>query len=776
VDRESQPQEGSMSGRARPRAGRTAPAQEGAAKRQEGSIDARGRRRAARRALALEGGVKRPEVTIDLPARRRGGRAAGAQEGNAPRQESTPVNHQPDTVLEEDTSSLQGILAELEQIVASSGRVQLAQANLPRAEALARDHMADPKVRFLLLRLKESAGLNEGMFEQWSELLRECPDDLQIVRYCATRLVKDRHIDDALALIERYLPEAPDNPDMLFARAKLLNDVRAYEQSDALFRRLISRHDDRNVRIEFAKRLRKRGLLADAYDTIKPVMHLLAPGSKAAELANALASDYEFYRRFESEEDLAGKDIRIVSMKHAILHFRNRAIAEQPPESSVSIALVTGSLGPGGAERQLTRLAGELHRMAASGERPPASMRVKPEKVEVLVKQHTEPSGSAKKQGLDFFLPVLADAQIPVTEINGLPAISTSHQSVADPVLTRLLEQLPPPVHYGVTRLAPLLRENPFDVVSLWQDGTCLFGALAALLAGAPTIHLVFRGLPPNIRKDRFREEYPVLYQALAQVPGVHFVSNSRTAAMEYAKWLGIPIVRFHILYNGVPELATGASPEDEKKWKAFQAYTADATETIGGVFRLEPDKRPQLWIKLAAQYLKRRPRARFFIVGDGRLQDNMVALAEELSVKDRLLFVGLSNHVGYWYSQMDVKVLLSRYEGLPNVLIEAQLLGVPVVSTPAGGAGECFVENVTGHLLGDVEHPDLNEACDKIESMVDLMRGNDVLKQHSRQRARDLFSLNAMLSKFLSLCVTVMGTSRNDEALGMRSMRLMEA
>ncbi|OZI19997.1 glycosyl transferase [Bordetella genomosp. 9] len=695
------------------------------------------------------------------------------------------MNHPAEAEQKDSTDSaaeLHRVQAQLEEIVAASGRVQLAQANLARAEALAAGHMADPKVRYLVLRLKEAAGLNEGMAEQWTALLRDCPQDPQVVRYSASRLVKDRHVDEALELVNRYFPATARNPDKLFARAKLLNDIRAYEQSDALFRRLIARHGDRNVRVEFAKRLRKRGLLADAYDTIRPVADQLAPGSKAAELATALANDYGFYRRFEPEEGLAGKDIRIVSMKHAILHFRNRCVVEEPAENAVSIALVTGSLGPGGAERQLTRLAGELHRMAASGDRTtvpdrrPAFMRVRPEKVEVLVKQHTEPAGSGKKQGLDFFLPVLAKAQIPVTEINGLPAISTAHQTVTDPALNRLLEQLPPPVHYGVTRLTPLLRENAFDVVSLWQDGTCLFGALAALLAGVPTIHLVFRGLPPNIRKDRFREEYPVLYQALAQIPGVHFVSNSKAAAQEYAKWLGIPLERFHILYNGVPELPTDTSPEDQRKWEAFVASTPDATETIGGVFRLEPDKRPQLWIKLAALYLKRRPQARFFIVGDGRLLDNMVALADELGVVDRLMFVGLSNHVGYWYSRMDAKVLLSRFEGLPNVLIEAQLLGVPVVSTPAGGAGECFVENVTGHLIEDLDHPDLNEACDKIESIVDQMRGNEVLKQHSRQRARDLFSLNAMLDKFLSLCVSVMGISQNDERIAVGPMRLMEA
>ncbi|CAB3649106.1 MAG: glycosyl transferase [Achromobacter mucicolens] len=672
-------------------------------------------------------------------------------------------------------SELQQVQAQLEEIVAASVRVQVAQENLARAKELARGHMQDSKVRFLLLRLQESAGLNEGMAEQWTTLLEECPDDLQIVRYCATRLVKERHLDDAMALVDRHLPASTTNPDRLFARAKLLSDIRAHEQSDALFRSLISQHTDRNMRVEFAKRLRKRGLLADAWEAIAPVAKHLTPGSKAAELAEGLASDYAFYQRFESEEALAGKDVRIISMKHAILHFRHRKLAENTPEKAVSVALVTGSLGPGGAERQLTRLAGELTRLAASPEQQPPDILMRPKKVEVLVKQHTEPSGVSKKQD-DFFLPVLIKAQIPVTEINRLPAISVAHQALPEGSLGRLLEQLPPPVHYGVTRLAPVLRANRFDVVSLWQDGTCLFGALAALLAGTPTIHLVFRGLPPNIRKDRFREEYPELYQALAQVPGVVFVSNSRKAAEAYAEWLDLPLERFHILYNGVPDLATDASDADKEKWEAFEARTQDATETIGGVFRLEPDKRPQLFIKLAALYLKERPQARFFLVGDGRLRENIEALAQEHDVLDRLLLVGLSNHVGFWYSKMDASVLLSRYEGLPNVLIEAQLLGVPVISTPAGGAEECFVEDETGHLLSDVDHPDMHEAYKKVLNMVDQVRSNADLRAHSRQRAQKLFSLDAMLTKFMSICMPAMTESQNDERIDVAPQRRMLA
>jgi len=169
----------------------------------------------------------------------------------------------------------------------------------------------------------------------------------------------------------------------------------------------------------------------------------VADHESEAMLAEGLASDYAFYQRFESEEALAGKDVRIISMKHAILHFRHRKLAENTPEKAVSVALVTGSLGPGGAERQLTRLAGELTRLAASPEQQPPDILMRPKKVEVLVKQHTEPSGVSKKQD-DFFLPVLIKAQIPVTEINRLPAISVAHQALPEGSLGRLLEQLPP--------------------------------------------------------------------------------------------------------------------------------------------------------------------------------------------------------------------------------------------------------------------------------------------------------------------------------------------
>jgi glycosyltransferase involved in cell wall biosynthesis len=651
-------------------------------------------------------------------------------------------------------AKLEALRAELEGLLKASTSVQTARQNLREAEELAQNVTNDATVSLVLLQLKERAGLGAGLLEEWARLSRDCPNEMQVIRCYAAQLVKHRRVEEALALVDQHIPERMDEPREALLRAELLSDIKAHGASDALFQRLIAQYDRRDLRVAFAKRLAKRGLLADAAQMLEPVAHTLAPESKAGQLAAKVNEDYAFYRQYESAAALAGQDIKIVAMKQSILKFRNRVVSDRQPGHAVSVALVTGNLGPGGAERQLARLAGHLKRCEGAqltGVENATGLTVGA--VEVLVKQHTDPGLPAHSQKLDFFLGSLTDNGVKVSEINRMAIVAASHQDIQDPDLLRMLGNLPPQMHYGVTRLASYLRERNFDVVSLWQDGSCLFGALAALLAGVPVIHLVFRGLPPNIRRERHRPEYEPFYRAMAQIPGVSFVSNSQTGAQEYAKWLDMSVERFRILYNGVPEMDTGAPERDQEKWNAFARTTADATETIGGVFRFEPDKRPLLWIKLAHRYLKKRPHARFVIVGDGRFHENAIELAQELGIADRLLLVGLSTHVGFWYSKMDVKVLLSRHEGLPNVLIEAQLLGVCTVSTPAGGAGECFVDGLTGYLLDCAENPNLNEACEKIEALIVSSQSDESIRQHSRQRARMLFSVDAMINTFASLC-----------------------
>lgn len=638
--------------------------------------------------------------------------------------------------------SLERQRKQVKQLLDGARTAALAKKALPEARTIATAFPHDHISQSYILQIRERAGESKGLSEAWEALFREHPKDRTVLLFHMRRLARDKQQDRALSLLDQIIPSPVVDDADLLAKAELLDVIRAYDASDAAFREILSRSEQRDVRVSWAKRLLKRGLVEDAGLILEPVMDELSNLGKLTEQIAEVQELRRLFRYYENVEDLAGVDFRILAMKHAVLAHVDRLTAEETG-AALRLVMVTGGLGAGGAERQLSRLAALLQERSAD---PGQAI----ERIDVLVKEHDPARGG------DFFLPDLLKAGVPVCQINDLPPIPAHKQRVLDPDFALMLKMLPPQVHYGVVRMAPWLREARPHVVSLWQDGGCLYGALAALFAGVPRIQLVFRGLPPNIRANRHKPEYEVLFKALARVPGVEFMTNSHAAAREYAQWLGLPVERFTVLWNAVPALDSAGRPEDRATWEGFVNRTQDATETIGGVFRFESDKRPLVWIRMAARYLRRRPKARFVIVGSGQKLEEARDLVRKLRITRRVLFAGTSSAVGYWYDKMDVKVLLSRFEGLPNVLIEAQQLGTPVVSTPAGGAQECFVEGVTGYILDSAIQPDLDQACDKIAALVDRRRASGGEVEAAARAMAGQFDVDMILDRFIDTCRAV--------------------
>lgn len=559
----------------------------------------------------------------------------------------------------------------------------------------------------------------------------------------AQTLIADKRLADARALLDpAFLPDDAA-VDTQIAWAEALAHAGAPDTAEALFEALLARNPrNRRVKFAFARRLHTRGLLMRAAALVEPEADVYPAGSAPRAFIERVLHLRAMLRAHEARDIGDEKDCRMLAMRHALAMYRDRATRPLASDRLGRMILVTGSLGPGGAERQLTRLAAELERARQRGEAVAGVTLAQP--VEVLVRSH------GPEQQNDFFLADLRAADVVLDQINGMKPSSTPELAIADKDLEALLDYLPIKVNFGMRRLVAHFRQRQPDVVSIWQDGACLFAGLAAVVAGVPRIQLVMRGLPPIIRKHMFLPEYEVMYRAIAAVPGVEFVSNSRAAARAYAEWLDIPVERFAIVYNGVPRMGCEPTEALEAQWRAFAERTADATHTVGGVFRFDTDKRPVTWIRFAARYYKRHPDARFVIVGAGRLMEESVRVATELGVAERILFVGRSTDVGYWIKTMDVLVLMSCFEGLPNVLIESQLLGVPVVSTPAGGAAECFIEGVTGHVLGCADKTDLDEACDKVQALVGRAQDEAIFGPAHRDFLAPNFAVDRMLENFM--------------------------
>jgi glycosyltransferase involved in cell wall biosynthesis len=120
---------------------------------------------------------------------------------------------------------------------------------------------------------------------------------------------------------------------------------------------------------------------------------------------------------------------------------------------------------------------------------------------------------------------------------------------------------------------------------------------------------------------------------------------------------------------------------------------------TVGRLVSSEPGKGIDAVIKVLPKVIEAVPDAFYVVVGEGDLQPRLEEIAQENSVRDRVIFAGafqLAQLKGC-YSRADVFVMPSRQEGFGIVFLEAMASGKPVIAGDHGGAPEIVRDGVTG-------------------------------------------------------------------------------
>jgi glycosyltransferase involved in cell wall biosynthesis len=181
-----------------------------------------------------------------------------------------------------------------------------------------------------------------------------------------------------------------------------------------------------------------------------------------------------------------------------------------------------------------------------------------------------------------------------------------------------------------------------------------------------------------------------------------------------------------------------------------------DSFPVVGYVGRIMPEKDLATWVRAAAGVAAAYPKAAFVLVGDGytdTTQRELVGLAQDLGFADRLHFTGYRGDLLKVYAGFDCFMMTSRREGLPNSLLEAMALGLPVVTTDVAGAKELVLDGATGFVRpqGDVEG--LGLALRRLAGDEALRRR---LGQAGRQRVVDEFSFTRRMQRIEALYLDV--------------------
>jgi glycosyltransferase involved in cell wall biosynthesis len=156
-----------------------------------------------------------------------------------------------------------------------------------------------------------------------------------------------------------------------------------------------------------------------------------------------------------------------------------------------------------------------------------------------------------------------------------------------------------------------------------------------------------------------------------------HVCVSQDVAAFSAARG-GLPISKIRVIPNGVEaRLFAEAQPADLGQFGIPQG-----TRTLLFVGRLDPQKGPFVLMAAARELLPHHNGLHVLVVGDGPLAENLRKWVAKENLSDHIHFAGRRNDVPSLLRAVELFVLPSLWEGLPNVVLEAMAAGVPVVAS----------------------------------------------------------------------------------------------
>lgn len=232
--------------------------------------------------------------------------------------------------------------------------------------------------------------------------------------------------------------------------------------------------------------------------------------------------------------------------------------------------------------------------------------------------------------------------------------------------------------------------------------------AIAAIIVGIPKIVLNPGMMNPteyavtsqHILECNFNKD--ILLNIL-KYDNVKLYNNSYISANSFDKWLGLnstdSLCKTGVLYNGIhiPDQSIEVNKVEALR---NQLMVSKNDLLVGIVGRLAYEKLPFNVLEAIKIISKKRTDIKFVFIGDGVLRESMEYFIHNNGLENQVSIFGFTSDMPIMYSAMDLCVLISLAEGMPNVLLEAQSFGVPVLTSDVGGCCETIIERVTGSTL----------------------------------------------------------------------------
>lgn len=411
---------------------------------------------------------------------------------------------------------------------------------------------------------------------------------------------------------------------------------------------------------------------------------------------------------------------------------RHRSLSGQ----SKCAVLFIEQINLGGAERQICNLAVGLRRIGW----------------QVTVTHHRP----TPREALHYIRDLLK-AGVAVERVEAVAPVVGKHwgrqlSAMADALQVELLWRLPAYLAPMIIGLYGVLRRQRPELVVAYLDRPNVVAGMAATLAGIPRIVLSGRNLDPT-NFPHFYEgqttDLQRLQALLAKLPGISFTANGDEAANSYARWLGLNRGQVPVIHNGLAGQAFVSGPPGLRRAARTLLNLPAKVPLILGVFRLAPEKQPLLFLQVINRLVRKFPEVHAVICGHGPMEQDVRVQITELGLDGSITLLSGVATLAPLMADSTLLLHTSQAEGTPNVLLEAQAAGLPIVCVRNGSSESCLSETARGHTHANDDLEGLVRSC---EEMLTSPTIRHRLIRHGRAHVRRHYSIARLVADTLGL------------------------
>ena len=306
-----------------------------------------------------------------------------------------------------------------------------------------------------------------------------------------------------------------------------------------------------------------------------------------------------------------------------------------------------------------------------------------------------------------------------------------------------------------MAKLNRLIRNYEFDLLHAHDDKSLLYGWLLKILN--PRLKIIYTcHLYLDYERGDFPSRATYLNYLLRKRASLFLTKRFlrpimavSEATMEQLMRDGLREDEITVLHNGI----------DVEFWKRNSGYPVLRDEMqlkadellVGTVARIDYQKDFRTFFGAAKLVKLHVPKARFVVVGDGKNDEleKVKETAKEFGLSQDVCFTGHRNDLLNIYSSLDLFLMTSTQEGLPNSILEAMAMEVPVVSTVVAGVTELVVDGKTGYLC---EIGDSTSLSKRVIELLENGNQRDQFAQAGRTRVTESFSFADRIKKLENL------------------------